>query len=496
MISYRINKKISIPTIFNIIILLNGIVESLSTIDQHLEKGKRLLATGQLADALTEFHAAIDGDPNNYLSFYRRGTVYLAMGKFKSGLSDLNRVIELKPDFDGARMQRANVLLKKGSFKEAIDDYQTVIKHNSQNSEAHERIELIYSLLTDLSNGEQMVANHNFYPAIEIFTKILETSPWSTDVHQYRADCYLSIGETSKAILDISALSKLIPDNTEAFYKLSELHYSMGEAELALNDIRECLRLDPDIKKCSNYYKMLRKLNKLIERMTKAHDERNYGECVSTAETIKALDRNSMPFYLKCQSFICRCQTKNEEPTNAIDSCSEYLKHNPNDAETLYNRAQSYILDEQLEKAQSDCMRADEIENSQRTEECKDRINKLIRQSKKRDYYKILGLKRSADQRAIMKAYRKLAKKWHPDNYADKTEKEKAQKVFIDIAAAKEVLSDPEKRQKFDNGIDPLDAEENANGGHNPFHGGFNPFGNGGHHFHQGGGFNFKFKFN
>lgn len=59
-------------------------------------------------------------------------------------------------------------------------------------------------------------------------------------------------------------------------------------------------------------------------------------------------------------------------------------------------------------------MRADELENSQRTGECKERISKLIKQSKKRDYYKILGIKRSADQKTIMKAYRKLAKKWHP----------------------------------------------------------------------------------
>lgn len=496
MIFFTNNKKLFLA-VFNTVILLNGLVQSLSKIDEHLEKGKRLLATGQLADALTEFHAAIDGDPNNYLSFYRRGTVYLAMGKFKSGLSDLSRVLELKPDFDSARMQRANVLLKKGSFKKAIEDYQRILEHNSNNFEAQERLDLIYSLLADLSNGEQMVANNNFAQAIEIFTNILETSPWSTDVHQYRADCYLNTGEVGKAILDISALSKLIPDNTDAFYQLSELHYSMGEAELALNDIRECLRLDPDIKKCSTYYKMLRKLNKLIERMTKAHDERNYGECVSTAETIKELDRSSMPFYLKCQSFICRCQTKDEDATKAIESCSEYLKRNPNDAETLYNRAQSYILDEQLEKAQADCMQADELENSQRTGECKERINKLIRQSKKRDYYKILGIKRSANQKVIMKAYRKLAKKWHPDNFSDAAEKEKAQKTFIDIAAAKEVLSDPEKRQKFDNGIDPLDAEENANGGHNPFH---DPFGGGHQHFHQGGGggggFNFRFKFN
>lgn len=40
-----------------------------------------------------------DGDPKNYLAYYRRATVFLAMGKSKSALPDLSKVIELKPDF-------------------------------------------------------------------------------------------------------------------------------------------------------------------------------------------------------------------------------------------------------------------------------------------------------------------------------------------------------------------------------------------------------------
>lgn len=40
-----------------------------------------------------------DGDPNNYLTYFRRATVFLAMGKSKSALPDLTKVIELKPDF-------------------------------------------------------------------------------------------------------------------------------------------------------------------------------------------------------------------------------------------------------------------------------------------------------------------------------------------------------------------------------------------------------------
>jgi curved DNA-binding protein CbpA len=64
------------------------------------------------------------------------------------------------------------------------------------------------------------------------------------------------------------------------------------------------------------------------------------------------------------------------------------------------------------------------------------------------DYYKVLGVKRNADEKQIKKQYRKLAKKWHPDKNLNN--KEEASKKFAEIAEAYEVLSDPEKRRIFD----------------------------------------------
>lgn len=63
------------------------------------------------------------------------------------------------------------------------------------------------------------------------------------------------------------------------------------------------------------------------------------------------------------------------------------------------------------------------------------------------DYYKVLGLDRSATQADIRKAYRKLAKKFHPD--INKSDPE-AQERFQEINEANEVLSDPEKRKRYD----------------------------------------------
>ena len=65
----------------------------------------------------------------------------------------------------------------------------------------------------------------------------------------------------------------------------------------------------------------------------------------------------------------------------------------------------------------------------------------------KRDYYEVLGVPRDADEAALKKAYRQLAKKYHPDiNPGDK----EAEAKFKEASEAYAVLSDPEKRRQYD----------------------------------------------
>lgn len=67
--------------------------------------------------------------------------------------------------------------------------------------------------------------------------------------------------------------------------------------------------------------------------------------------------------------------------------------------------------------------------------------------STKKDYYEILGVNRSADASAIKRAYRKLAKKYHPDSNSGNTE---AEEKFKEITKAYQILGDEEKRKLYD----------------------------------------------
>ncbi|MGC2549858.1 MAG: J domain-containing protein [Candidatus Sulfotelmatobacter sp.] len=113
----------------------------------------------------------------------------------------------------------------------------------------------------------------------------------------------------------------------------------------------------------------------------------------------------------------------------------------------------------------------------------------------KKDYYEILGVKKSASADEIRKAFRKLARKYHPDvNPGDKSAEEK----FKQLSEANDVLSDPKKRKIYDqvgfysDNIDPATAEAYARGGGS---GGFAGGGPGGTAAGQGGGQGVPFDF-
>lgn len=63
---------------------------------------------------------------------------------------------------------------------------------------------------------------------------MFQSCPWDAKLREKRALCYEAMGEIQKAIADIRSLAKLVPDSTDAYFKISHLYYQTGDTEESL----------------------------------------------------------------------------------------------------------------------------------------------------------------------------------------------------------------------------------------------------------------------
>merc|ERR1711953_779303 len=306
----------------------------------------------------------------------------------------------------------------------------------------------------------------------------------------------LGRGQYSDALSHFHAAVDADPNNYKSYYRQATVFLALGRPRPALADLDKVIQIKNDflsarVQRGSVLIKMgqldeahieLEKvLAKFLVAAQEAQNNQDWQECIDAAQKILKNEPKIENIRFHGYDKNCHCQLQGGvESTEVIKSCDQALRIRE-EPRILCDRAEAQLAEDLFDEAVNDYRRALELdENFQRAKEGIETAKKRQKQASKRDYYKILGVRRNAKDREIKKAYRKLAQKWHPDNFQDEDEKKKAEKKFMDIAAAKEVLSDDEKRQKFDHGEDPLDPEDQQRA-NNPFHGG-------GQHFHFQGG--------
>ncbi|WAR28906.1 DNJC3-like protein [Mya arenaria] len=314
----------------------------------HLDLGREMLSKGNLLEALSHFDIAVDKDPSNYLTYFRRAT---------------------------ALTQRGSVYLKQGHLDKASRDFEEIVHYDPNNAEAVGYLHQIAPLGEEIQHAKILYNNHDFQGAIILLSKAIDLCPWDPELREIRAECYIAQGDLFKAVGDIRPTTKLRNDNTPAFFKLANLYYEMGDADESLSQIRECLKLDPDHKECFPFYKKVKKLAKQLKEAQDLSNAESWDDCVAKAKAIMKTEPKGFPFVQRAKSHICHCLAKAGHGSDAIKACNEVLEMEPENLHAMCDRAE--------------------------------------------------------------------APQWHPDKFQEEDEKKHAEKVFMDIAAAKEVLSDP-----------------------------------------------------
>lgn len=472
---------------------------SADTASDHLEFARKLMSAGKYSDALPHYHEAINNDPNNYLTYFKRATVFLALNRPTSALEDLNKALELNPKFTSALGQRANLHVKLGNLDDAYVDYEQHLMLEPNNNDVLQSFARIEHLREDVGIVQERIQEYQFDSALRLLEPIVETIPYNIELLKMRANAFEKVGETRRAINDYRAVAKLGVD-AGTYLTIAKLCYKLGEVEEALSSVRECLKLDPDHKSCMDFYKPTKKLNNHIRNMLDHKESRDNDDCYTQGKNaLKILkdDPAQMPLIYSILSVMCHCLSHAGDHVEGVKVCNEALDKSDEGgiegiaiekADVICDKADLLAEKEDYSEALKLYQESQKLKQSKRAREGIEKMKRMQKQAKKRDYYKILGVKKGADESEINKAYRKLAAKWHPDRHQDEAAKKLAQAKFMDIADAKAVLTDPEKRQQYDRGEDPLDPESKQQHAHHGFYG--DPFG------HFGGGAPFSFKFN
>jgi len=132
------------------------------------------------------------------------------------------------------------------------------------------------------------------------------------------------------------------------------------------------------------------------------------------------------------------------------------IKYNPKYAKALVKRGEIYMALEEYTDAIRDFNEASQHDATGFGVQAKLKdAQSAAKKAKRKDYYKVLGVEKNATDAEIRKAYKKLALKWHPDkNSGSEDAKIKADKMFRQVNEANAVLTDRNKRDKYDQGFD------------------------------------------
>lgn len=489
-------------------------IPSDTPVSQLIASANAHLSQGKAHDALTYFDVAIAKDPANYLTIFKRGATYLSLGKNVPASRDFDRVLVLKPGFEGALNQRARIKARNADWEGAKKDYAAAMKMGSEDWINLEEAQTAAALSADAESRQ------DWETCVMQAGSAIMVANTALDLRQRRARCRFEKGEIPEGIADLQHVLQINPSLTEPSLRIAAMSFfSLAEPEKGITAISKCLHNDPDNRACAQLRKSLKAIDRTLKKHQVAVGKRQFATAVrllipqsddepgllaevkqETAASREAgyIDPHATDgLYASLVEATCEAYVEMNNLKKSPPYCDEALTHNPTSLPALLNRAQRELDAEEYEICINTLNTAKEHHGNQhqKLNELLQKAHTALKRSKTKDYYKVLGLTRDADEREIKRAWRKLTIINHPDKAAKQgISQEEAQKKMAAINEAYEVLSDSELKMRYDQGDDPNDPQGQQ---HHNHHGSPFGFGQGGQpiFFQQRGGGGQQFKF-
>ncbi|KAI8389219.1 hypothetical protein BD560DRAFT_343989 [Blakeslea trispora] len=408
---------------------------------------------GHYEEAVKLYTQAIDASPKTPTYYNNRAAALVMQKKYKDAASDCRIALNLDPQNVKAYLRAGKCHLNMGNLEEASRQYKLAYEIDPKSTQRdYNNLQNVYNYMnqvkTFMANNQFGLARNSLDRAINFVDADVLPIKWRV----LQAECALGEKNYSEASRIVNTLVRLDSQNPDALYLRARVFYSQGDNQKTVAHCQEALRCDPDFVKARSLLKMARAIEKQKEAGNNAFKSSQLDEAYEAYTAALEIDPSNDHMNARLYSNRAAVLQKQKKFEEALIDCDKAIQLDEEFYKAYSRRAGCYMETEQYEEAVKDYRKLTEVDASNREYHNLLRKAELeLKKSQRKDYYKILGLSKSASENEIKKAYRKLALQYHPDKNAGDA---KAEARFKEVGEAYAVLSDSEKKARYDSGVD------------------------------------------
>lgn len=464
----------------------------MSTWEELKDLGNNQFKQGNYNQAISIYTDAIKQYPEQDVLYANRALCYKSIGNFRNAILDLEKSLGINPKSVKNLKRKAEYCLSIGNFSEAINCFHKCSNFEPRESSHKTDITLANNYLNNFNEVLKEFHKENYSKSEELSKVLLKVCVGFKELKVIYMESLIHNNKLQEASDYWGKLGDNDRVDDEFLYIICKIFYYEGNYDKAKTFMKKLLSKVNDNHKYNKLYQNIVSIEKEKENANSLFKAGKYTEAIVAYTTILNMDTANKVFNSTIIANRALCYDKLGKTIEALSDMNTSLSWNDKYTKGFLRRANLNMKLSNFEQAKYDFKRVSDLEPSnQEAKKGFQDAQKQEKAAKKKDYYKVLDLSRDANESQIRKAYKVLAQKWHPDkNSQSDTQKEQAEKRFKEITEAYEVLSDPKKKQMFDSGVDPNDAESGGYSGSNVnphdifnmfFAGGGFPGGHGGH---------------
>ncbi|KAF2139534.1 uncharacterized protein K452DRAFT_327997 [Aplosporella prunicola CBS 121167] len=440
--------------------------------------GNKFFKAKEYDKAIKEYTKAIEADPKSATYRSNRAAALISANRFVEALDDCKVADELEPNNVKIQHRLARVYTSLGRPEDALDVYNKAEASAKDKAAAQAMLQHLNQADDQLRTGTSGSLVIHALDSAErgLGAGVSVPRKWRL----MKGEAYLKMGNANALGEALSQAMTLLRNNSqdpEALVLRGRALYAQGDDDKAISHFRQALNCDPDFRDAVKWLRTVQKLGRMKEEGNSLFKSGKYQEAVDVytqALEVDPMNKGTNSKILQNRA-LCNIKLKNYQPavddaTRAYELDNTYVKARKTKAKALGEMGNWEEAVRELNAVKDANPGEPNIQKEIRNAELE------LKKSKRKDYYKILGVDKDADETQIKKAYRKLAIVHHPDkNQGD----EAAAERFKDIGEAYETLSDSQKRARYDSGEDLIDPSDMMGGGMGGGFGGMGGMGGG-----------------